>query len=76
MIGSEYRRTWLNRRGLVWRSLVTLGQLTGLRSELVQPVDIVRRWTSAVFVDARQRIDDLFIGDESMARFRDRVGRI
>ncbi len=75
-IGSEFRRTWLNRRGLEWRSLVTLGQLTGLRSELVQPVDIARRWTSALFVDARQRIDDLFIGDESVARFRDRVGRL
>ncbi len=75
-IGAEYRRTWLNRRGLEWRSLVALGEETGLRSELVQPVDIARRWTSAVFVEALQRLDDLYIGDDAVSSYRDRVGRI
>jgi NTE family protein len=74
--GSEYRRTWLNRRGLEWRNLATIGALTGVRSELVQPVDIERRWISAAFVDLRQRLDELFEGDESVSRFRNRVARV
>lgn len=74
--GAEYRRTWLNRRGLEWRSLATVGQLTGIRSELVQPIDVARRWTSAVFVDARQRLDEFFIGELSISQFRNRVGRV
>lgn len=75
-IGSEYRRTWLNRRGLEWRSLVALGDVTGLRSELIQPVDIGRRWLSAVFVDARQRIDDFYVGDDAISSYRARIGRV
>ena len=75
-IGSEYRRTWLNRRGLEWRSRVSLGEVTGIRSELVQPVDIGRRWMSAVFVDARQRIDDFYIDDTAFSSYRARIGRI
>ena len=75
-IGSEYRRTWLNRRGLEWRSLVSLGDVTGLRSELVQPVDIGRRWMSAVFVDARQRIDDFYIDNDAISSYRARIGRV
>ena len=75
-IAAEYRRTWLNRRGLEWRTLVALGEETGLRSELVQPVDIARRWTSGVFVEALQRLDDLYVGDDAVSSFRDRVGRI
>jgi NTE family protein len=75
-IGSEYRRTWLNRRGLEWRNLVTVGQVTSLRSELGQPVDIARRWTSVGYVDAQQRLDELFVGDDSVSRLRNRVGRV
>lgn len=74
--GAEYRRTWLNRRGLEWRTLATAGQLTGLRSELIQPIDVARRWTSAAYLDAHQRLDELFIGGLSVSQFRSRVGRL
>lgn len=74
-IGTEYRRTWLNRRGLEWRNLATVGQLTSLRSELVQPIDVARRWMSAAFADGRQRTDELFVGGDAIARLRNRVGR-
>jgi NTE family protein len=75
-IGSEYRRTWLNRRGLEWRSLVTLGQVTGARSELIQPFDIGRRWLSVAYVDARQRIDNFYIGNDAISSYRARIGRV
>ena len=73
-IGTEYRRTWLNRRGLEWRNLATVGQLTSLRSELVQPIDVARRWMSAAFADGRQRTDELFVGGDAVARLRNRAG--
>lgn len=75
-IGAEYRRTWLNRRGLEWRTLGSAGAVTGLRSELIQPVDIARRWMAAVYAQGDQRLDEYFVGDESVSRFRNRIGRI
>jgi NTE family protein len=74
-VGADSRRTWLNRRGLEWRSTVTLGEFSTLRSELVQPVDLARRWLGAVFIEGEQRLDDFFVGSDSLGQFRNRVGR-
>ena len=71
----DLRATWLNRKGLEWRSSVALGDLMGVRTELLQPVDLARRWLGSAYVDARRRIDTLFIDQDAAATYRNSVLR-
>lgn len=71
----DLRATWLNRKGLEWRSSVALGDLMGLRSELLQPVDLARRWLGSAYVDARRRLDTLYIDQDAAATYRNSVLR-
>ena len=71
----DLRATWLNRKGLEWRSSVAIGDVMGLRSELLQPVDLQRRWLGSVYLDARRRVDTLFLDDEAVATYRNSVLR-
>jgi NTE family protein len=72
---SDLRATWLNRKGLEWRSSVSIGDVMGLRSELLQPVDLQRRWLGSIYLDARRRVDTLFLEDEAIATYRNSVLR-
>jgi NTE family protein len=69
---ADVRATWLNRRALEWRATASIGDLTSLETELLQPFDRRHRWFVAVGVDLGQRLEDIFIEDESIARFRSR----
>ena len=71
----DLRATWLNRKGLEWRSSVALGDLMGVRTELLQPVDLARRWLGSAYLDARRRIDTLFIDQDAAATYRNSVLR-
>jgi NTE family protein len=72
---SDLRVTWLNRKGLEWRSSVAVGDVMGVRSELLQPVDLQRQWLGSVYVDARRRVDTLYLDDEAVATYRNSVLR-
>jgi NTE family protein len=67
---ADHRATWLNGRGLELRSTASLGQLNSLRSELVQPLDLARRWSVSAAAGWQQRIDEAFVDDTAVARFR------
>ncbi len=69
----DLRSTWLNSRGLEWRNSASLGDVVGLRSELLQPIDLGRRGFAGVFVDGRRRLDDAYVGQEAVGRFRNDV---
>jgi NTE family protein len=69
----DLRATWLNSRGLEWRTSASLGDVVGLRSELLQPIDLRRRWLAGVYVDGRRRVDEVYVGEEPVGRFRDDV---
>lgn len=71
----DLRATWLNKKGLEWRSSVALGDLMGVRTELLQPVDLQRRWLGSVYLDARRRIDTLFLDQDPAATYRNSVLR-
>ena len=69
----DLRATWLNSRGLEWRNSASLGDVVGLRSELLQPIDVGRRGFAGVYVDGRRRLDDAYVGQEAVGRFRNDV---
>lgn len=66
----DYRATWLNRGGLELRSTASLGQRNSLRTELIQPLDLARRWSVSGAAGWQQRIDEAFVDDTAVARFR------
>ena len=72
---TDLRATWLNRRALEWRTTGSFGDLTAVKSELLQPLDRRRKWFVAGGIELGQRIDDFFVDDESVARARNRVAR-
>ena len=72
---ADLRATWLNRKGLEWRSSVALGDLMGIRTELLQPVDLAQRWLGNAYLDARRRIDTLYIDQDAAATYRNSVLR-
>ncbi|HKE42963.1 MAG TPA: patatin-like phospholipase family protein [Steroidobacteraceae bacterium] len=70
----DHRMTWLNDRGLEWRNRAYLGNLSGLGSELYQPLDLEREWFVAPRVVFTQQLDNIFIGDNNAAQYRNRRG--
>lgn len=68
----DHRATWLNQRGLEWRNPLSIGQVTGIRSELYQPLDLARRFFVAPRVEWTQQTSDLFIDNDAVAQYRDR----
>jgi NTE family protein len=76
IIGLDHRTTWLNSRGLEWRNELYLGQRTGWASELYQPLDLARTWFVAPVINLDQRVFDLFVGDEAVARYSVRSARL
>ncbi len=66
----DYRETWLNSRGLEWRSTGSLGEINSLRTELRQPLDLALLWNVTAGLGWQQRIDDTFVGDDAVARLR------
>ena len=72
----DLRATWLNKKGLEWRSSVALGDLMGVRTELLQPVDLQRRWLGSAYIDARRRIDTLYLDQDAAASYRNSSLRV
>jgi NTE family protein len=70
----DHRMTWLNDRGLEWRNRAYLGNLTGLITELYQPLDLEREWFVAPRVQFTQNLDNIFIADNAAAQYRNRRG--
>ena len=66
----DYRETWMNQRGLEWRTTGSLGDINSLRTELRQPLDLALRWTVNAGVGWQQRIDESFADDTAVARLR------
>jgi len=70
----DHRMTWLNDRGLEWRNRANLGSLSGLASELYQPLDLARQWFVAPRIVVSQELDNMFIGDNAAGQYRNRRG--
>jgi NTE family protein len=68
----DHRMTWLNSRGLEWRNRVALGDLTGIVTELYQPLDMAREWFVAPHALAFQQLDSIFLGEDSVSEYRSR----
>ena len=69
LIGS-YRRNWVNSLGAQWRNDFSLGQTTGLRSELYQPVWLGKGLFVAPILAVGQTSQNLFIGNQPVASYR------
>ena len=67
---ADHRATWLNARGLELRTTGTLGALNSLRTELRQPLDVGQRWSASGALEWQQRIDEGFVEDDAVARYR------
>lgn len=66
----DHRETWMNQRGLEWRTTGSLGDINSLRTELRQPLDLALRWSVTAGVGWQQRIDETFVDDAAVARLR------
>ena len=69
VLGS-YRRYWVNRLGAQWRNDFSLGQRTGLRTELYQPVALDSGLFVAPSLAAVQYSENIFAGNDAIARYR------
>jgi len=72
----DHRMTWLNSRGLEWRNRIALGDLTGLASELYQPLDLARKWFVAPRADALQQLESIFVAEDAVSEYRNRRAQI
>ena len=70
----DHRMTWLSSRGLEWRNRVALGDLTGVATELYQPLDLAREWFVAPHALAYQQLESIFLGEDSISEYRSRRG--
>lgn len=68
----DHRATWLTKRGLEWRNRASLGQTTGLATELRQPLDLGRQWFIAPRGEFLQDERTLYLDDEAIAAYRNR----
>jgi len=72
----DHRMTWLTERGLEWRNRFYLGDLTGIASELYQPLDLARKWFVAPRLVAAQELETIFLDDDAVAQYRNRRGEV
>lgn len=72
----DHRMTWLNSRGLEWRNRVALGDLTGVASELYQPLDLARGWFVAPRASALQQLESIFVAEDAVSEYRNRRSQI
>ena len=72
----DHRMTWLTDRGLEWRNRFYLGDLTGIASELYQPLDLARKWFASGRLVAAQELENIFLDNEAVAQYRNRRGEV
>ena len=72
----DHRMTWLTERGLEWRNRFYLGDLTGIASELYQPLDLARKWFTSSRLVGVQELETIFLDDEAVAQYRNRRGEV
>jgi NTE family protein len=70
MVGGDYLRTWVNPLGGEVHGSWRFGRTSGLDASLYQPLDAAQRWFVEPGAAAQRSIEDIFIGDESVARYR------
>ena len=66
-LGLDFTATQLNRRGAEWKTLLSLGNLRGIRSEFYQPVDFSGRWFVAPRIQFRRDLSDIFLNGDKVA---------
>lgn len=72
----SYRRTWLNRLGAEWLTQAQIGNNSYLATEFYQPVEERGRYFVAPYARVSQDFRGLFIGEDRVAEFRAREGRL
>ena len=72
----DHRMTWLTERGLEWRNRFYLGDLTGIASELYQPLDLARKWFTSTRLVGVQELETIFLDNEAVAQYRNRRGEV
>jgi len=72
----DHRMTWLTDRGLEWRNRFYLGDLTGIASELYQPLDLARKSFASGRLVGAQELENIFLDNEAVAQYRNRRGEV
>ncbi len=67
---ASYTRTWLNRRGGEWRSLVAIGNEPQISTEVYQPFDLESHWFVLPRVEYGRALRDVFQGDQRLVQYR------
>jgi NTE family protein len=70
MIGGDYLRTWVNDLGGEVHGSWRFGRTSGLGLSLYQPLDATHRWFVEPGAVAQRSIEDIFLDDEAVARYR------
>jgi NTE family protein len=70
MVGGDYLRTWINRRGGELHGSWRFGRTSGLAASLYQPLDAAHRWFVEPGATGQRSIEDIFIDGDSVARYQ------
>ena len=70
----DSRQTWLTPSGLEWRNRLSIGQTTGLYTELRQPLEPTADWQLAPYLSMDQRLRNYFYNQDNLATYRERGG--
>jgi len=70
VIYGKHTKTWVNSLGAEWRNEAQLGYDNMFRTSFYQPLDVGQRWFVEPRALAQLTIEDLFIDDERVARYR------
>jgi NTE family protein len=73
---ASYRMTWLNRLGGEWRTDLQFGQTNRFTTEFYQPVTTGQTFFVAPSASYGRRTVDIFEGNQRIARYEIREGRI
>jgi len=69
-INTEFTQTGLNRYGLDWRTLISIGRVTALRTELYQPMGKLGQFYALPYFDHRAVQQSLTIDSQALAEYR------
>jgi NTE family protein len=75
-LSAEFTQTGMNRWGLEWRTILGIGRLTGIRSELFQPLGPEGQFFAEPYVDYRAANQPLTVASAELAQYRLSRGRV
>ncbi|MFN7965741.1 MAG: patatin-like phospholipase family protein [Acidobacteriota bacterium] len=67
---TSYTRTWLNRRGGEWRSLIAVGNEPRVSTEVYQPFDLESHWFVLPRLEYGRALIDVFDDTQRLVQFR------